>query len=596
MLQSNAEPIFVTDPSLTTVDLLKERALSTPELSLFAVPKGTEWQDMSAAEFKQKVVALAKGLRSAGIGYGDRVGIISKVRFEWTLIDFAVWWSGAILVPLYETNSPAQILGILNQTKITHIFAENSSQWAKLDEISAELEAELTIWRLDTDDLSQLVEAGKSITEKELEEEHSKVKGSDLATIIFTSGSTGVQRGVELTHSNLVDTSRNAAAAMPEIVGEGSSTLLFVTLAHVFARFISVVAVHSGIRVGHQPDTSKLLLSLETFRPSFILAVPRVFEKVFNSAASRAEASGRGAIFQTAASTAIQYSKSLDSGKSSLFLKAKHGLFDKLVYSKLRKLLGNRAQYAISGSAPLGKDLAHFYRGIGVQILEGYGLTETTAPITVNRARRLKIGTVGTVLPGNSIRIDADGEIKIKGQSVMRGYFNNPEITNQVLDEDGWFSTGDYGSIDAEGYLSIVGRKKDLIITAGGKNVAPAILEDPIRAHPLVSQIVVVGDNRPFVAAMITLDAEMLPAWLENAGLNPKLGAQEAKDNPEVLAALQEAVDIANSKVSQAESIRKFVVLPGDFTVEAGHLTPKLSIKRQAILQDWSKTVEAIYS
>jgi long-chain acyl-CoA synthetase len=433
------------------------------------------------------------------------------------------------------------------------------------------------------------------VPDEEIERRRTIARGDDISTLIYTSGSTGKPKGCVLTHANFVETCRNSAVALTQVVhAPGASTLLFITTAHIFARFIAVLAVHAGVRVGHQPDTRQLLPSLASFKPTFLLAVPRVFEKVYNSSEQKAEAGGKGAIFRRAADVAIEHSKALDAGKVPLGLKLQFALFDRLVYSKLRAALGGNVTYAVSGSAPLGKRLGHFYHSLGIKILEGYGLTETTAPTTVNLADQFKIGTVGPPLPGVSVRLADDGEVEVKGVNVFKGYWKNDAATEASFD-DGWFKTGDLGSFDTDGFLTITGRKKELIVTAGGKNVSPAALEDPIRANPLVSQVVVVGDKQPFIAALITLDMEMLPTWLANNGENKDLALAEASKNPTVLAEIQRAVDLANTKVSRAESIRKFVVLPTELTEASGHLTPKLSIKRHVIVQDFADVIESMY-
>ena len=375
---------------------------------------------------------------------------------------------------------------------------------------------------------------------------------------------------------------------------DGAATLLFLPLAHVFARFIEVLCVEATARMGHSSDIRALLDDFASFRPTFILAVPRVFEKIYNSSEQKAEGDGKGRIFATAAATAIEWSQSLDAGGPGLGLKLKHAVFDRLVYSKLRAAMGGQVRYAVSGGAPLGTRLGHFYRGIGVIVLEGYGLTETTAPATVNVPERVKIGTVGTPLPGVGVRIAEDGEILVRGVNVFTGYHNNEAASSDAL-HDGWFHTGDLGDLDDDGYLKITGRKKEILVTAGGKNVAPAVLEDRLRAHPLVSQCIVVGDQKPFIAALVTLDAEMLPTWAKNNGL-PALTLEQARSNAAVLTELQKAVDDANTAVSKAESIRKFAVLPSDFTEENGYLTPSLKLKRNLVMKDFHDDVEALYA
>jgi long-chain acyl-CoA synthetase len=447
------------------------------------------------------------------------------------------------------------------------------------------------------DDLGKLVEAGKGVSDDEIERRRNIAVGSDIATLIYTSGSTGRPKGCVLTHSNFVELTRNSAKALKEVVETpGASTLLFITTAHIFARFISILDIHAGVKTGHQPDTKQLLPALGSFKPTFLLAVPRVFEKVYNSAEQKAEAGGKGKIFRSAAAVAIEHSKLEQAGKKIPFgMKIKFALFDRLVYSKLRTAMGGNVVYAVSGSAPLGERLGHFFHSLGVVILEGYGLTETTAPATVNLATKSKIGTVGPALPGVGVRLADDGEIEVRGINVFKEYWRNPEATAATFDGD-WFKTGDIGSFDQEGFLTITGRKKEIIVTAGGKNVAPAALEDPIRANPIVGQVVVVGDQKPFIGALITLDPEMLPTWLGNNGLPADMSLADAAKNDKVRAEVQTAVDRANKGVSRAESIRKFTILDSEWSEPSGHLTPKMSIKRNVILEDFADEIDELYA
>lgn len=591
------KPILVPPiPEDNITDLLEKRVAATPGRPIFAVPSGTGWRDITATEFRAQVVALAKGFAAAGIQPGDRVAFMCKTSYEWTLVDFALFYAGAIMVPVYDTSSSLQLHWILEDSGARAILTEAAVHAERLEEIRNEVPSIEFAWRMDEGAIASLSEAGSSITDEEIERRRSIAVGSDIATLIYTSGSTGRPKGCVLTHSNFVDLSRNAGAALSQVVQQdGASTLLFVTLAHVFARFISVLCVHGGARVGHQPDTSQLLPSLGSFKPTFLLAVPRVFEKVYNSAEQKAEADGKGNIFRTAAKVAYAHSKALDAGKVPFLLAIKFKVFDKLVYSKLRERLGGRTKFAVSGSAPLSHYLGHFYRSLGMKILEGYGLTETTAPATVNLPDHFKIGTVGPPLPGHTIRIAADGEVEVKGIDVFKEYWNNPEATKAAFTEDGFFKTGDLGSLDSEGYLTITGRKKEIIVTAGGKNVSPAMLEDPIRSNTIISQVVVVGEQKPFIAALVTLDREMLATWLKNNGEDPAMSLELAITNPKVLAEVQSAIDLGNKYVSRAESIRKFVILPTDFIEANGHLTPKLSIKRNNILRDFAREIGELY-
>ncbi|CAN5120407.1 AMP-dependent synthetase/ligase [soil metagenome] len=596
MNQIDVPALVEADPDANATDLLIERVKESPDRALFALPTAEGgWKDVTSSEFLAQVIALAKGFVAAGIEPGDKIGLMSKTRYEWTLIDFATWFAGGVLVPIYETSAPAQILWELSDSGAVGIITETAEYFSRFDEIAADVPDVTKTWKIDLGDLDKLVAAGTGVSDEEIERRRNLAKGADLATLIYTSGTTGKPKGCILTHSNFVELSRNAMKAIPEVVNDDSSTLLFITMAHVFARFISVLCVHGGVKVGHQPDTKQLLPSMASFRPTFLLAVPRVFEKVYNSSEQKAESGGRGSIFRKAAAVAIAHSKAVDAGRVPLGLALQFALYDRLVLSKIRTALGGRVKYAVSGSAPLGLRLGHFYRSLGLTILEGYGLTETTAPVSVNLASNFKIGKVGPPLPGDSVRIAADGEIQAKGVSVFAGYWNNPAATAEAFDGE-WFKTGDIGTIDEDGYLEITGRKKEIIVTAGGKNVVPAALEDPIRANPIIGQVVVCGDQRPFIAALITLDEEMLPAWLKNNGLDATMGVQEAALNPKVIAEVQKAVDAANSKVSRAESIRKFQILDNDLTEASGHLTPKLSIKRNVILNDFADVIETMYA
>src|SRR6478609_6151262 len=550
MVQFEVPAIVPADPDANIADLLVKRVEATPDRALFSVPEGDGWRDISAADFQTAVVALAKGFAAAGIQPGEKVGFLARTTYEWTLVDFALFYAGAVMVPIYETSSPSQIQWILEDSGAIALLVESPEHFARVDEIRSDVPLIREIWQLHLGAIDTLTAQGASVEDAEIERRRSLAVGSDIATLIYTSGSTGRPKGCVLTHSNFVELSRNSAKALDEVVQTpGASTLLFITTAHVFARFISILDVHAGVRTGHQPDTRQLLPALGSFKPTFLLAVPRVFEKVYNSAEQKAEAGGKGKIFRAAAKTAVEHSTLLQDGKKVPFgTKIKFALFDRLVYSKLREAMGGRVTYAVSGSAPLGPRLGHFFHSLGVTILEGYGLTETTAPATVNQARKSKIGTVGPVIPGVGVRLAEDGEIQVRGINVFKEYWRNPEATAAAFDGD-WFKTGDIGTFDDEGFLTITGRKKEIIVTAGGKNVAPAALEDPIRANSIISQVVVVGDQKPFVAALVTLDSEMLPTWLANNGLKADMPLAEAAKNSAVRAEVQKAIDRANKSV-----------------------------------------------
>ena len=596
MNETFTPPVVAPDPDANITDLLVERVAAEPNAALFAVPDGSGgWRDITAAEFLAQVRALAKGFVAAGIQPGEKIGFMCKVRYEWTLVDFATAFAGAVLVPIYETSSPSQVHYNLTDSGATAILVETADHFARFDEIASDVPAVTKVWQVDLGDLDKLAASGSSVDDAEIDRRRKLAKGSDMATLIYTSGSTGRPKGVILTHSNFVETSRNAAVVMSEVVRPGASTLLFITTAHVFARFIAILCVHAGVKVGHQADTKQLLPSLGSFKPTFLLAVPRVFEKVYNSAEQKAEAGGKGKIFRKAAHVAVEHSKALDAGHVPLGLKVQFALFDRLVYSKLKNAMGGNVVYAVSGSAPLGLHLAHFFRSLNLRILEGYGLTETTAPATVNLVEKFKIGTTGPALPGVGIKIAEDGEILVKGVNVFAGYWNNPAATAESMDGE-WFRTGDIGTLDEDGYLKITGRKKEILVTAGGKNVAPAALEDPIRANPLVGQVIAVGDKKPFISALITLDPEMLPVWLNNNGEAADMSVAEAAKHPKVVAEVQRAIDEANATVSRAESVRKFTILDHELTEATGHLTPKMSIKRNVIVADFASVIDEMYT
>ena len=541
---------------------------------------------------------LAKGLIASGVAAGDRVGIMSRTRYEWALVDFAIWFAGAVSVPIYETSSPSQVAWNLGDSGAVAAFGETAHHEDVIRQAatSEPLTALKNVWQLAGTGLDEVRAAGAAISDEELEARRSRASLKDIATIIYTSGTTGRPKGCELTHGNFVDLSENAlATSLGSVVHEEARTIMFLPLAHVFARFISVLAVAAGATVAHTPDVKNLLPDLQSYKPTFILAVPRVFEKVYNSALTKAEDGGKGAIFHRAADTAIAYSRARQAGKVGVGLKLKHALFDRLVYGKLRHAMGGRVSHAVSGGGPLGERLGHFFQGIGLQILEGYGLTETTAPVTVNTPQLIKIGTVGAPLPGNAVRIADDGEILTKGVCVMHGYFQREDLSAETF-VDGWLRTGDIGRLDEQGFLTITGRKKEIIVTASGKNVVPALLEDQIRADALVSQVLVVGDNRPFIGALVTLDEEALPGWLQRHGLPASTPPAEAAENPVVKAAVQDLINRANNSVSQAEAIRSFRIVATDFTEASGHLTPSMKVKRGQVMKDFDAVIEEMYT
>lgn len=596
MLTYDVAPLTHADPNSNITDLLINRAAATPNLALYSRQQADGgWAEVSAQSFLDQVRALAKGFMAAGIQPGQAVAIMSHTSYQWTLTDFALWFAGAVPVPIYETSSPAQMSWILTDSQAVAILLEDKSMTPKLDEIRDQSAFLRQVWHFDDDSLDSLVRLGKEISDQALEDRRHAAKLDDLATIIYTSGTTGKPKGCELLHRGFVDLSLNAKLELPEVVKDGNSTLLFLPLAHVFARFIEVLCVHAGVKVGHQGDVKNLSTAMQTFHPDFLLAVPRVFEKVYNTAEQKAEASGKGDLFRKAAAIAVAYSEAMDTKSGpGLALRLKFMLFDRLIFAKLRDAMGGKVRYAVSGGAPLGVRLGHFYRAIGLIVLEGYGLTETTAPASIGRPESIRIGKVGRLLPGVGIKIDTDGEVLLRGSNVMRGYWQNPAATAEAI-QDGWFHTGDIGAIDEDGFISITGRKKELIVTAGGKNVAPAPMEDPLRADPLIGQAVVIGDNRPFVSAIISLDAEMLPLWLASHNLDKSLTLEQATQHPQVIAAIQAAVDRVNKTVSQAEEIKKFVIVDQELSEASGHLTPSLKIKRNVVVTDFAHEIEKIY-
>lgn len=598
MRETTSPAIVDVDPSWSTLTPLAQRVADNPNQIAIerSVGGGESWKAMTIAEFDAAVRDVARGLIARGVGAGDRVGLMARTSYEWTLLDYAIWSAGAITVPIYETSSADQVQWICADSNVSLLIVESSEYAVIAEDASAELDSLTDILIIDHGAVNALTEAGHNVPAEDVDARRAGVTTASVATLIYTSGTTGRPKGVELTHGAFLSLVLNGANDLAEIVmGDDKRTLIFLPLAHVFARFLQVLAITNGNVLGHANDLKRLVQNMESFKPTYLLAVPRVFEKVYNSAAQKSGQGLKKKIFVWAVRVAISYSRALDSTSGpGLGLRIQHWLAGKVVYSKLQALFGGNLGYAISGGAPLGERLGHFYRGIGLVILEGYGLTETTAPLTVNRPDKVKIGTVGPPLASVSVRISDDGEILAKAPSVFSGYHNNPEAT-QAAFEDGWFRTGDLGSIDEDGYVSITGRIKELIVTAGGKNVSPSTLEDPIRAYSIVSQCVVVGDQRPFIAALITLDAEMLPGWLANKGLEPMTVA-EAKNHPDVIAAIQTTVDRANSKVSRPESIRKFTILSTDLTVDNGYLTPSLKVRRAQVLNDFAAEIDDLYA
>lgn len=586
----------VTSGNVT--DQIEDLFARNPEFPSVAIQTDDEWRTITAAQFRDQVRSVAKGLIAEGFNAGDRIAILSRTRYEWTVADYAIWYAGCVTVPIYETSSPEQVEWIVSDSHTVAIFFEAQRNTHAFQPISAKVPHMNRSYIFGDNALDELAQKGAGVSDSELESRRTSAGPSDPATLIYTSGTTGKPKGCIITHGNLIAEVDTLVKAVPEVFDvPEASTLIFLPLAHVFGRLIQVAMLRGEVTIGHCPNPASLLKDLGSFKPTFLLAVPRVFEKVFNGSAAKAhEASPvKGKIFDRAAATAIAYSEALDHGHVSKGLTIKHGLFDKLVYSKLRHAMGGRVTHAISGGAALGSRLGHFYRGIGLIILEGYGLTETTAGSTLNLPSALKIGSVGRPLPGTGARIESDGEILLKGPHVFAGYWNNAGATAEAMTTDGWFRTGDIGELDGDGYLRITGRKKELIVTAGGKNVAPAILEDRLRANPIISQCVVVGDNKPFIGALITLDQDALPQILAANNIDAA-PMSDLINNEDVRALVQKAVNTANEAVSNSEAIKKFLIMPEDLTIDNGYLTPKMSIRRHLIVQDFASDIEGLYS
>jgi long-chain acyl-CoA synthetase len=595
MTTYSVDPLVPAATEGNLTELIAHRAWFEPERVMMSRPLGEGWQPVTAREVEAEVRATAKGLVAAGINVGDRVAIMARTRYEWTILDFAIWYAGGCVVPIYETSSAEQVDWILSDSGAVGVIVEAPTHRELVQTVLPSHTKH--VWTMTDDVLSVLAKAGAQISDDEIDRRRNSLTPETLATLIYTSGTTGRPKGVSLSHGNFLSECGNVVQGASDLfLKPGGSTLLFLPVAHVFGRMVQIGAITAGLHLAHCSDpVSRLLPDLQSFKPTFVLAVPRIFEKVYNGAEAKAEAAGKGNIFRKAAEVAIAYSENIDAKKFKPMLTFKHALFDKLVFSKIRTTLGGAVEAAISGGAPLGARLGHFFRGAGVTIYEGYGLTETTAGATLNITGHLKIGSVGRPIPGTSVRIADDGEVLIKGPIVMKGYWQNDAANSEVFDNDRWFKSGDLGKLDEDGFLSIVGRKKELIVTAGGKNVAPAVLEDRLRAHPLISQCMVVGDNKPFIAALITIDAEMSKGWIT---AHKKDGAtiETLRHDPDLIAVIQTAVDEANKAVSKAESIRKFTILGEDFTIAGGHLTAKLSVKRHVVAAQYAKEIDDLYA
>ncbi|MFE9193911.1 AMP-dependent synthetase/ligase [Micromonospora sp. NPDC007208] len=602
MREFSVPPIVTVGDAANLTDPVWDNAEVAPDTVQFARPTPrtdgtvTEWTEVTCLQFRDEVAAVARGLIAAGIEPGVRVGLMSRTRYEWTLLDYAIWAVGAVTVPIYETSSAEQAAWILEDSNAVAVMVETEAHAALIAGVRHRLPELGQVWQIDHGGVDELVTTGATVELAEVERRRKAVRAGDLATIIYTSGTTGRPKGCVLTHRNMYADIANAVPVLPNLFNAGASTLLFLPLAHAFARLIQIGVVQARATMAHCADTKNLVAELQAFRPTFVLSVPRVFEKVYNAAKQKADADGKGGIFARAEQVAISYSEALETpGGPGLALRAQHVVFDRLVYRKLRAALGGRCRDAISGGAPLGARLGHFFRGVGVTILEGYGLTETSPAAAANLPSGTRMGSVGRPLPGVTVRIEDDGEILISGELVFQGYWRNETATAETISADGWFRTGDLGQLDSDGYLSITGRKKELIVTAGGKNVAPAVLEDLVRAHPLISQCVVVGDRKPFISALVTVDEEALPTWLESAGMPADTSVEQLREHEGLRKEIQTAIDTANQAVSKAEAIKVFRVLPHDFTEATGELTPSLKVKRQVVHKTYAAEIADIY-
>ena len=574
-----------------------EHERNDPDAVIFQRLVDGTWVDVTCAQSAAQIRSTAQGLIAEGVNPGDRVAIFSATRYEWAILDQAILAVGGVTVPIYETSSAEQVRWVLTDSGAVMAFAETDAHASMIAELAGNLPELRRVLDIDGSGpkaLDQLEQEGASVDPAELTSRVEALHADDPATLIYTSGTTGRPKGCQLTHSNLVYETRGAKAVLPTLLRKGERLLVFLPLAHVLARALTLCAFHNKVIVGFTRDIKNLVPMFAVFKPTVVVSVPRVFEKVYNTAAQNAANDGKGRIFEIAAQTAVDWSEASDHGGPGLLLRAKHALFDRLVYHKLRAALGGDCNASVSGGGPLGARLGHFYRGVGLTIYEGYGLTETSAAITVNQIDALKVGTVGKLLPGNSIRIADDGELLLRGGVVFAGYWHNDQATSEAF-QDGWFKTGDLGAVDEQGFLTITGRKKEIIVTAGGKNVAPAVLEDQLRAHPLISQAMVVGDAKPFVGALITIDPEAFEGWKQRNGKSAGATVGDLANDPDLLAEVDGAVKQANLSVSHAESIRKFRILPVDFTEDTGELTPTMKVKRKVVAEKFADDIEAIY-
>ena len=574
---------------------LLERSQREPEAKIASYREGDRFVDISVRAFVDRVRCVARGLIASGVEPGDRVALMSHTRLEWLMLDFGILAVGGVTVPIYDTSSTEQIRWILVDSGAVLAVVETPAMAATVATLRPELPACRDVVVIEDGALDELTRRAGTTADVEVDARIAALRASDLATIIYTSGTTGMPKGCMLTHANLCANTAQTVDALGQEVRPGDTGLLFLPLAHALTKGNALFAVATGIRLGFASDMGHLPTELKMYKPSTIAAVPRIFEKVYNTASHTAHREGKGAIFERSVSTAIKWSRASTAGRVMPWVRAEHAVFDHLVYRKIHAAFGDRLRLAFSGGGPLGERLTHFFAGIGVQIYEGYGLTETSPTLTVNRPGAWKPGTVGRPLAGTTLGIAADGEIVVRGPQVFAGYWRNDRATAESFDADGWFLTGDIGELDDDGFLRITGRKKELIVTAAGKNVAPAPLEDRLRAHELVSQAVVVGDGKPFIAALVTIDSSAFADWAKDHG-RPGEPFEELRTDAGFRAEIQAAVDHANASVSRAESIRSFTILPHDLTVEAGELTPTLKVRRAVVAQRYAEEIDRLYA
>ncbi|GHG98502.1 AMP-dependent synthetase/ligase [Streptomyces rubradiris] len=599
-------PLVSPPPAGGLADIVFEHALTDPRhIALGRKDAAGQWRDVTAAEFRDEVLALAKGLLADGVRFGDRVAIMSRTRYEWTLFDFALWTIGAQVVPVYPTSSAEQCLWMLHDAEVTAAVVEHEDHAMTVATVIDRLPRLRRLWQLDAGCVQELYDAGAHLDDEVVHRHRQAVTPDSVATVIYTSGTTGRPKGCLLSHGNFMCEADTVLRGWEPVFhsrkGDEASTLLFLPLAHVFGRMVEVAAIRGRVRFGHQPQlhAAALLPDLAAFRPTFVLAVPYIFEKVFHAARRKAEREGRSGPFEKAVDIAVKYAEAVEAKAwgtgpgPSAALRMQHQLFDKLVYAKVRTAMGGRIRTAMSGGSAMDRRLGLFFAGAGVQIYEGYGLTESTAAATANPPGRTRYGTVGPPVPGVTVHIADDGEIWLRGDTVFQGYLNNRKATDETL-HDGWLATGDLGALDEDGYLTITGRKKEILVTSGGKSVSPGVLEERVREHPLVSQCLVVGNDRPYIAALVTLDREAVEHWLQMRG-KPAMTAAELVRDTDLEAEVRRAVVAANTLVSQAESIRTFRILAQPFTEEHGLLTPSLKLKRKAIEKAYENEVEALY-